>query len=137
MGQDRFSIKLKVAIVDDSLIVVERLQHMLSEINELELTGTAQTVSSARLLIGRQRPDVVILDIYLEEEYSSSNGLNLLEELKQNYWDMKIIMLSNVIEPHYRSASMLLGADYFFDKSNEFEKIPAALKEIILKRNEC
>ena len=136
MGTDRISATLKVVIVDDSLIVAKRLLHMLSEISEVELKGIAQTISSARLLISQQQPDVVILDIYLEEGFSVSNGITLLEDWKENYQKMKIIMLTNATEPHYQSASMLLGADYFFDKSHDFEKIPSALKEIIQKGNE-
>ena len=122
--------KIKIITVEDSPIVVERIQSMLKEIAFVDFRGNATNISSALSLIGEEQPHVIIIDISLEEDKPKANGINLLIELRQKYSDVVIIMFTNLVEPQYRNTCKVLGANYFFDKSNDFEKIPEALKEI-------
>ena len=124
---------LKIVTVDDSAIVADRLQCMLNEVNKVEVLGNATRISEALQLIHHQEPDVVILDIHLKEDMVVANGVHLLIQLRRRYPLMKIIMLTNLSGPQYRSTCMAFGADYFFDKTNDFEKIPETLKEIQLQ----
>lgn len=135
MNKSPISVVLKVITVDDSPIVSERLQSMLREMDQVEFMGNARNTSAALLIIDQHKPGAVILDIHLGEETPKVSGINLLIELKQKHQDMKIIMFTNLAVPQYRQACLALGADYFFDKSHDFEKIPEALKEIIQQRN--
>lgn len=123
---------LKIVTVDDSPIIAERLQAMLSEMINIEFAGNATNIASALALIDKQRPDVVILDIYLEMDSPDANGINLLMMLRKKCPTIKIIMLTNLTGPHYRNTCMFLGANYFFDKSNEFERIPEVVHQIML-----
>jgi len=130
------SPKIKIITVEDSPLVVERMQTMLAEATYVEFMGNAENISSALNLINIHQPDVAILDICLEKEKGKANGINLLIELRQSYRDLIIIMFTNLVESQYRNACLALGADYFFDKSNDFEKIPEVLKEVFqVKRN--
>jgi two-component system response regulator DevR len=124
---------LKIITVDDSTIVAERLQCMINEVDKVQVLGNATCISEALQLIHRQEPDVVILDIHLKEDVLAANGVHLLIQLRSRYPLMKIIMLTNLSGQQYRSTCMASGADYFFDKTNDFEKIPETLKEIQLK----
>lgn len=119
---------LKVITVDDSLIIAERLREILAELEQVEFIGNATSVSSAIALIAQQTPDVVILDINLEHGMPTSNGINLLIFIREKFIDMKIIMLTNLTHPQYRDTCLLLGADYFLDKTNDFENIPNLIK---------
>ena len=119
---------LKVITVDDSLIIADRLREILAEIEQVEFIGNAATISSAIGLIQQQTPDVVILDINLELDTPPANGISLLIFLRKQFADLKIIMLTNLTHPQYRDTCLLLGADYFLDKTNDFESIPGLLK---------
>lgn len=119
---------LKVITVDDSLIIAERLREILAELEQVEFIGNATSVSSAIALIAQQTPDVVILDINLEHGMPTSNGISLLIFIREKFIDMKIIMLTNLTHPQYRDTCLLLGADYFLDKTNDFENIPKLIK---------
>lgn len=123
---------LKVITVDDSRIVSERLKALLSEIENVKFSGNAGNIRDALTLIDQEKPNVVILDILLEEDLPKANGMDLLITLRAKYPDMKIIMLTNLTEPQYSNTCFALGADYFFDKSNDFDKIAEALNEIQL-----
>jgi DNA-binding NarL/FixJ family response regulator len=120
---------LKIMTVDDSPIIVRRIAALLTDIENVRLLGNADRILSALDMIDREVPDVVILDIHLKED-KPANGIHLLIMLKEKYPQMKVIMLTNMSAPQYRSTCMSIGADYFFDKSNDFEKINDALQAI-------
>ncbi len=130
MKENPISSDLKIMTVDDSVIVAERLALMLNEVEKVKFLGNATNIATALHLIGERVPHVVILDINLKDDMLVANGVHLLIQLRRKYPTMKIIMLTNLSGPQYRSTCMTLGADYFFDKTNDFEKIPETLKEI-------
>ena len=123
---------LKVVTVEDSLIVAKRLQNLLEEIESIEFLGNATRISSALELIARTKPEVVILDINLEEDMPMSNVINLLITLKEKYKDLHVIMLTNLVEDQYRNTCKAFGAEYFFDKSKDMSRIP----EVLVKMGE-
>ena len=122
-------MKLKVVTVDDSPVIARRLEAMLGDMENVTALGNAESIMGALDLIECNVPDVVILDINLKAD-APANGIHLLVVLREKYPAMKIIMLTNMTAPQYRNACMAEGADYFFDKSNDFEKINDALLEI-------
>jgi DNA-binding NarL/FixJ family response regulator len=120
---------LKIVTVEDSPIVADRLQRMLSEMENVEFLGNACGITKANNLINHQKPNVVILDIHLEEDLPASNGINLLISLRKKYPDMMIIMFTNLAGCQYRNTCIAFGANHFFDKSVDFDKIQQVLKE--------
>lgn len=132
MSKPNLSNRLKIVTVDDSPIITQRIKSILGEMENIEFLGSANNAVSALNLIHRQIPNVVILDITLDENQSQFNGIDLLIALRKKYPQMKIIMLTNLSAPQYRTRCIAFGANYFFDKSNDFYKIPEALEEIAL-----
>lgn len=132
VGKVNFSRRIKVVTVDDSPIITQRIKSILSEMDKIEFLGSANNAVAAMTLIQRQTPDVVILDINLDENISQFNGIDLLIALRNRYPKMKIIMLTNLSAPQYRMRCITFGANYFFDKSNDFYKLPDVLDEIAM-----
>jgi len=118
---------MKVFIVDDSKIVCERLIEMLSELPGVEIAGKAHKVVEATNLIEKIKPDVVILDIRMP----GGSGIDILRKIKKNKAAPLVIMLTNYPYPQYRKKCMDAGGDFFFDKSDEFEKVVEVLKDLI------
>ena len=108
---------LRVHIVEDSVYVRSYLMQAIAAIQDVEVTGYSEEADKAVELIGMQRPDVVLLDLALKE----GTGLSVLRQIKRLVPAPLVIVLTNHAESIYRSRSMLEGADYFFDKSLEFE----------------
>jgi DNA-binding NarL/FixJ family response regulator len=125
-----FSDSLKIVTVDDSPVIAARLQALLSDMSKVKFMGNARNSSAAHQLVSNQKPDVVILDIHLEDDMPNANGINLLVSLRRKYPDLKIIMLTNLTGPQYQNTCMALGADYFLDKSNDFDKIYEVLEAL-------
>ena len=111
---------IKVLLVEDSELVRNRIRRSLSEIGNIEIVGEAVNAKDA-IKLGRQyKPHVMILDIKLEGDY---NGFYALEELKVIHPSLKTIVLTNSQEKQYKTKAFQLGADYFFDKSIEFDNV--------------
>lgn len=127
--------RLKIITVDDSPIVTQRLQLLFDELDNVEYLGNAINATDALALIMEQKPNVVFLDIHLEADKSTTSGLNLLLLIRKRYPEMKIIMLTNLAGNKYRETSLAFGADYFLDKTLDFDKIPGTLKEIVHQNN--
>lgn len=119
---------IRAVTVDDSQVMGERIEQMLADLSGVEFLGHAKSISTALHLIKKEKPGVVILDIHLKNE--PKNGIDLLATLKKRYPGLKIIMLTNLSQPQYKDTCLKLGADYFLDKTHEFERIPDILDQI-------
>jgi len=116
--------KLKVFICDDSATIRERLITMVLDLREVDVVGQAQDVPGSLAAIRHTRPDVVILDIRMP----GGNGIEVLREVKKMNPAPKVIMFTNYAHAQYRQKCEEAGADFFLDKSTEFDKLPQALE---------
>jgi DNA-binding NarL/FixJ family response regulator len=116
---------MKVFIVDDSALVRERVVAMLAELDDVQVVGQAQDVGEATDSIHRLKPDAVILDIRMP----GGNGIDVLQHIKRDQPTLKVIMLTNYPYPQYRKKCLEAGADFFFDKSTEFDQITRVFKQ--------
>ena len=117
---------MRVLIADDSEVVCQRLIAMLSELPEAEVVGQATNSSEAISSIQELRPDVVILDIRMP----GGSGIDVLRTIKKNDSAPRVIVLTNYPYPQYRKACMDAGAEFFLDKSTEFEKVTELIKQL-------
>jgi len=95
--------KIKVLIVDDTVIYRKILKDVVSEIDNTEVIGTAPNGEIALRKIESEMPDLVLLDV----EMPVKDGLETLVELKAKYPDIGAIMVSGVNE---RQASITMEA---------------------------
>lgn len=117
---------MRVFIADDSILILERLKVMLSDLPEIVIIGESRDGIGAIKALRKLNPDVVILDIKMP----GVDGIDVLKYIKNNNEKIRVIMLTNYAFPQYRKKCMELGADYFFKKSTEFENIMDALKQL-------
>ena len=132
MDNDRFMIvepknSLKILIADDSEQVRKSLSRLLSILRGIEIIGEAvdgrQAIDKTRKL----KPDFLILDMKMP----NGSGLDVLHEIAPDKENLKVIMLTNYANEQFRNESLKAGADYFFDKSTEFEKVFDVIKSRI------
>jgi DNA-binding NarL/FixJ family response regulator len=111
---------MKVFIADDSSEIRKRIIAMLSDLAErIEMIGEAENVQDAIKSINEFGPDVVILDIRMP----GGSGIDVLKKIRKKHEVPVIIILTNHPHSQYRKKCMEAGADFFFDKSRDFEKI--------------
>ena len=122
---------LKVFIADDSAPVRERLAALISELETVQLVGQAENGHDAMEAVRKLRPDVVILDIRMPE----GNGFQVLEEIKKTVATTVVIMLTAFPYPQYRRKCLEAGAECFFDKTTEFDRVAEALEHLMQSKS--
>ena len=110
---------MKVLIVDDSLVVRERISKMLSGIKNIKVVGEAANSINAIHLADKLKPDAVTLDIRIPGE----GGIEVLKKIKRSKPHVIVVVLTNFPNEQYKNKCYELGGDYFFSKSDEFEKV--------------
>jgi DNA-binding NarL/FixJ family response regulator len=117
---------MRIFVVDDSVLLREQVVSLLSEVIGLEIVGQAQYALEAFHAICDLRPDVVILDIHL----IGGSGIDVLRRIKRLNPAPIVIMLTNSTAPPYRRKCMRAGADFFLDKSSEFDHVRAIIQSL-------
>ncbi len=108
-----------IVIADDSALLRERICKLITGLNESIMICEAENGKRAMELINTKKPDLVILDIRMPE----MNGIEVLKKIRELKIKTKVCMLTNFPFPQYKKKCIELGADYFFDKNMEFERI--------------
>src|SRR5512146_1868974 len=117
---------MKVFVVDDSVVIRQRLKRLLAEVPDLEVVGEAGDAQVAVAAILAQRPDIVLLDLHL----LNGNGIDVLRRLKQERVAPAVMILTDYPYPEYRRLCLDAGADFFFIKSTEFDQVVPALRQL-------
>lgn len=82
----------ETAIIDDEDMDIETLQVSLSEYPQINIVGTAKSLSAGKKLILTKCPELIFLDV----ELSGGTGFDLLKELDgQITWNMQVIFYTS------------------------------------------
>lgn len=119
-------MRMKVFIVDDSEMLRERVISMISAVEGIQIVGQAEGVSGTVARIDDEEPDILILDLRLQD----GNGLQILEDLADKAQRPIIIVLTNYPYPQYRDRCLAAGVEFFIDKATEFHKLNNYLESI-------
>jgi CheY-like chemotaxis protein len=122
----------RIILIEDSAAIRETLTHNLESSGLLAVVGTAETGADALNLIDTTPADAVIIDLQLR----GSTGFEVLEHLKMSAPAKKLvqIVLTNYVAPIFRKRCTEYGADYFFDKSLEFDRVIETLNMLAQRR---
>lgn len=112
---------LRVFIVEDSALIRERLIEDLSGNDDAQIVGFADTEQDAVASIEQTTPDAVIIDISLR----AGSGLGVIRRIRQKFPRPRlcIAVLTNYAYPDLQRKSIECGADYFFDKAEDYERV--------------
>jgi DNA-binding NtrC family response regulator len=117
---------LKVLIVEDSSVLAQSMSDFITEIPEIDVIGVADSEAVALAAIERRRIDVVLLDLHLRQ----GTGFGILRALATMEIKPCVVVLTNHHSEQYARDAVALGAHYFLDKANDFERLPRILREI-------
>jgi DNA-binding NarL/FixJ family response regulator len=114
---------VRVIVVDDSPAVRARIVSLLGEEGGVEVVGEAWEGAQAVLLVRLHAPDVVVLDLNLP----GLNGIEVLALIKAEPSPPVVVVLTNHPQSGYRDECLRSGADFFFDKSRDFDRVAGAV----------
>jgi len=107
------------------VLLAERLQEVLSQIAGVEVVGTVADEGSAVAMTRDGDIHVLILDLQLRH----GTGFGVLRSLGDDR--PAVIVFTNYALPEYRRRAEQLGAEYFLNKSLEFERLPELIRTLI------
>ena len=118
--------RIKVLIVDDHPMVLEGMRSMLTQINFVDIVGTAANAYEAIELIKAAAPDIVITDINMPE----ISGIELTLKIKKEFPEIKVIAMSTFKERSYITQMIQNGASGYLIKSASKEEIEEAILSV-------
>jgi DNA-binding NarL/FixJ family response regulator len=121
-----YPVGVRVLLVDDSAIIRRRLFDLIAGARGIESVDEAESVSTALDLAHRHAIDLAVVDISL----GSESGLDLLRLLRAEHPQMLLVVLTNNATQAHRDECSRRGAQYFFDKSLEFEQAVALVSGV-------
>jgi DNA-binding NarL/FixJ family response regulator len=118
---------ISVLVADDHGIVREGLVRLLEADPEIKVCGQAADGREVLEQVGRQRPDVVILDITMP----NLGGLETLERLRVAHPNVKAILLSMHGDPPFVQSAVSLGADGYLLKNGPACEVLEAVHAVV------
>lgn len=117
---------IRVLIVDDHTILRRGLSQIISETDDLEVGGEADSGAQAIKLVRAQNFDVVLLDISMPDR----NGLETLKQLKKEKPKLAVLMLSMHPEEHYAMRALKAGASGYLTKQSAPALLVTAIRKV-------
>ncbi|HXB08619.1 MAG TPA: response regulator [Puia sp.] len=116
----------KVLIVDDELDICYLLSGMLKQRNFQ--TGFVNTLSDAKLALQTDTPSLIFLDNHLPDGF----GLDFIPIVKQDYPDVKVIMITAHDSAQDRKKAYDGGVDLFIAKPLNRKLIYDAVDKLLI-----
>jgi DNA-binding NarL/FixJ family response regulator len=110
---------LKLLVVDDSKPIRDSLRGLLARIAGIASVAEAETLAQALQSVRFAKPALVILDLHLPDGLATQ----IIGTLKQISPTLRIAVFTIHADDGYRTQCLALGADWFFDKTTEFENL--------------
>lgn len=118
----------KVILVDDHYIVRQGLEFLLSTVDDLSvLKGFKDGATFLSYLKNNERPDIVLLDLVMPE----MNGIEITEILKQQYPEIKVLVLTSYVDDEHVISAIDKGADGYEMKDVEPQKLIETIHKVL------
>lgn len=118
--------KIHVLIADDHAIVRQGLRQILSETDDLIVTGEADNGTEALQLARQQTWDVFLLDVSMPNR----NGIDTLKQLKKEFPRLPVLILSMHPEEQYAVRALKAGASGYLTKQSAPEQLVTAIRQV-------
>jgi len=117
---------IRVVLADDHVFVRDGIKSLLENEANIEVVGEAIDGADALDVVAENKPDLLIADIRMP----NLTGIELVEKLRSENNDIKIIMLSMHESEEYVLKSIKAGADGYLLKGSSKEEFLKALHTV-------
>src|SRR6185437_220904 len=114
-----------VFIIDNSMISANRIFNALGEVINILKVEYAASGKEALQKLNNNPPSAILLDIQLPD----MSGIEILQQIKQVYPDIAIIVLTDYPTNYSHTICKKFGANGYYNKTNELEMAIRQLQE--------
>jgi two-component system chemotaxis response regulator CheB len=120
--------RIRVLVVDDSVVIRRLVAHALAEEPSVEVVGSASNGVIGLARIPQLNPDVITLDV----EMPDMDGLEMLRQLRRTRNDVRVIMFSTLTERGAASTieALSLGADDYVTKASNVGSLDLSMQAL-------
>jgi DNA-binding NarL/FixJ family response regulator len=120
-------VKARVLLVDDHPIVRQGLAQLINASPDLAVCAEASTGREALDLVDSAKPDIVIVDISLEDR----NGVELIKDIVARREGLACVALSMYDEAMYALRVLRAGGRGYVMKQEVPKKVLAAIRQVL------
>ncbi len=126
-------MSIKVMIADDHGMMREGIKHLLEFDGSIEVVAEAKDGEECLSLLEKTRelPEVLLLDINMPKK----NGIEVLEQIKSRFINIKVLMLTVHNEIEYLIKAIDIGANGYLLKDSESSELKKAISHVISGEN--
>lgn len=117
---------IRVMIADDHAIVRQGLKQILSDTEDINVTGEAETGFQAIKIVRQHNFDVLLLDISLPDR----NGIDVLKQIRKDKPDLAVLMLSMHNEHEFAIRALKAGAAGYLNKQSAPAQLVVAIRQV-------
>lgn len=118
--------RTRVFVIDDHPAIREALATTINSKVDMRLIGESGSAHQALRQIERNVPDVVIVDISLDD----AHGLDLVDEIRERFPNVRIIVFSMYDESVYAERAIRAGASGYIMKSEPTQNVVNAIQSV-------
>jgi DNA-binding NarL/FixJ family response regulator len=119
--------EVRILIVDDHPLVRLSLREVIKRESDLIVCGEAEDREQALDLVASTKPHLAIIDLTLK----SSNGMDLIKDLRDRYPKVQILVLSMHDETLHAERAIRAGARGYITKQEATKKIMTAIRQVL------
>ena len=117
---------IKVMIADDQELIRQSLQIVLEMKEGIEVTATAKDGREVIQEVRKDKPDVILMDVRMPE----MDGVQCTQIIKEQYPDIKIIILTTFDDDEYVYNALKHGASGYLLKGISMDELEKAIKTV-------
>ncbi len=117
---------IKILIADDQELIRQSLLIILDNIPDFHVTDTAADGQEVIRCVKRERPDVILMDIRMPK----MDGVICTQILKEQYPDVKIIILTTFDDDKYVFDALKYGASGYLLKGISMKELSDAIRKV-------
>lgn len=118
--------KIKVVIADDQELIRESLKIVLSANLDMEVIDTVADGREVIRSVRSAKPDVILMDVRMPE----MDGVSCTQIIKENYPQIKIIILTTFDDDEYVYNALKYGASGYLLKGVSMAELSAAIRTV-------
>ena len=105
---------IKIIVIDDHVLLRDMITDTLNSENDFEIIGVSDDAKNALDLCTNLKPDILLMDVCTA---NNSNGISYAKLVKEKYPDIKIIIMTGVLDINFINESKNAGIESFIYKS--------------------
>lgn len=121
---------IRIAIADDHAIVRKGLRQIISDTNDMSVTGEAGSAAELLTLLRSHSFDVLVLDLTL----GVRSGFDLLEQIKSEFPRLPVVILSMHSETFFATRALRAGALAYVQKEGAPDELLTAIRRAVAGR---